>query len=100
MFSLAFQELIHGKLLTSSNEYHKCVITIPVLDQLISEFNDRFDEYNSKALIALKLLPPSMYELDEPLTDKDLRDLSYMLGLLNGNKTSQLVMLTQQLEKF
>lgn len=56
--------------MTSSKEYQKCVISIPVLDQLISEFNDRFDEYNSKALIALKLLPPSMYKLD----DKDLRD--------------------------
>ena len=71
--------------MTSSKEYHKCVITIPVLDQLISEFNDRFDEYNSKALIALKLLPPSMYELDEPLTDKDLRDF---LDLYDGELPS------------
>ena len=52
--------------MTSSKEYHKCVITIPLLDQLISEFNDRFDEYNSKALIALKLLLLNLYDGELP----------------------------------
>ena len=55
-------------LATSPTEYFKLVVTIPLLDHLITELNQRFSEHNEKAIEVLTLLPPTVCSMTSSLT--------------------------------
>ena len=57
---------------TSPSEYYKLIVTIPLLDHLITELNQRFSEHNQKAIEVLTLLPPTVCSMTGHLTKDNI----------------------------
>ena len=69
--------IVYGSiLLETSTEYFKRVITIPALDHLIAEIDNRFHHDSSSIVCQVVLLLPSMLvESEERLTSVNIADL-------------------------
>ena len=64
----------------SPSEYYKRAVTIPFLDHLISETNNRFNKYSLKKFRVLKLIPPNVYASKSCLTSNDIKDFLAVYG--------------------
>ena len=57
---------------SSPSEYYRRVISIPLLDHLITELNNRFSEHSERAVKILTLLPPSIFEMEGTLKEEHI----------------------------